>query len=302
MSSFDLEYLVEQIITSPQALRMRNMVTKGFYDRSFVGLWLYQVIGSEYDDMEEWAKLLRYEAYPQTCTWSIGIWEFISGLEPMENLPEDPEQALQMRRQRLLVKRWTRPSVNPARTEAAVSSLLPSGYDVRVTENVAPHTFRVDIDGVGGSKNIYDFRNIVNLLRSIKQSHLSFQMRNVLTTEFEYIIRAAGVTFPGSIMITKLTQYIPADKHEQEIHTVAFRSSIMQTTMGPIHYEHKAVISLDGVTYEDAKLQLPGGEIVDMVIQMLNEDMNGGITQDVWVRNTRARLESAGKITGRGNT
>jgi len=120
--------------------------------------------------------------------------------------------------------------------------------------------------------------------------------------EEPFTVRVAGVTFPGSIMITKLPQYIPADKHEQEIHTVAFRSSIMQTTLGPIHYEHKAVISLDGVTYEDAKLQLPGGEIVGMVIQMLNEDMNGGITQDVWVRNTRARLESAGKITGRGNT
>jgi hypothetical protein len=46
--------LVSEILKSPSAQRFRQMVTAGFYDRSRLGLWLYEVIGREYDDMERW--------------------------------------------------------------------------------------------------------------------------------------------------------------------------------------------------------------------------------------------------------
>ena len=43
---FDLE----QFPTSESAKRMLSYVTPGFYDNSYVGKWLYQVMGLEYDD------------------------------------------------------------------------------------------------------------------------------------------------------------------------------------------------------------------------------------------------------------
>ena len=261
--------LVEKIITSLEALKMKKMVTDGFYDRSVIGLWLFEVIGREYDEMAGWALNLRYEAFPQTCTWSIGIWEFICDLEPIQNLPDDPELALQMRRQRLLVKRWTRPSVNPARTEAELAALLP-GYEVHVIENVNLNTFLVDIIGTGGQNNIFDFRNVVYTLRSIKQSHLSFELHKTLTTEFETKIRVAGVAWNG-IRTTKLPQYKPNDKHEAQIHVLVFRSSIRQTTLGPMHNEHQALVYNGTIGYQGAVLKLPGGEVVDAVLQTMVE-------------------------------
>jgi len=246
------------------------MVTDGFYDASVIGLWLFEVIGREWDEMADLAQNLRYEAFPQTCTWSIEIWEFVCDLEPMQNLPDDPELALHMRRQRLLVKRWTRPAVNPARTEAELAALLP-GYEVHVTENVALNTFLVDIMGEGGQNSIFDFQNVVYTLRSIKQSHLSFELHDTLTTEFDTTIRVGAIAWPG-IMITKLPQYIPADCHEANIHVIAFRASIMQTVLSPLHTEHNAVIYSDGIGYENAKLQLAGGQVVDMILQMPTAD------------------------------
>jgi len=260
--------LVEKIITSPEALKMKNMVTGGFYDRSAIGLWLFEVIGREYDEMADWAHNLRYEAFPRTCTWSIGIWEFICDLEPLIDLPEDPEVALQMRRQRLMAKKWKWPPVNPARTEAILAGI--TNYDVHITENVDLNTFRVDIDGEGGEANIFDMRNVVSTLRSIKQSHLSFEMRKTLITEFEFVMRAAGVAWNG-IRTTKLPSYRPSDRHEANIHVIVFRSSIRQTTLGPMHMEHKAVVFNDAIGYQDAMLKLPGGEITDMILQTTDD-------------------------------
>ena len=42
---FDLEAFP----TSESAVRMLSYVSQGFYDSSYVGKWLYQVMGMEYD-------------------------------------------------------------------------------------------------------------------------------------------------------------------------------------------------------------------------------------------------------------
>jgi hypothetical protein len=156
------------IIKSPEAERMRQMVTAGFYDESYIGLWLMEVIGREYDGMAEWSGSLRDEAFPQTATWSISIWEFLYGIEPDDSLP------LEFRRQRILSTRLRRPPINPARIESAISAL--TGSTVKITENTAPYTFTIEIDASGGI--LYDLRRALRLLREIKPSHLAFTMVN----------------------------------------------------------------------------------------------------------------------------
>ena len=61
------------IIHSPEAETFLRMVTKGFYDRSYIGLWLFEVMGREWDEMRSWSENLKSEIFVQTCTWSIGI-------------------------------------------------------------------------------------------------------------------------------------------------------------------------------------------------------------------------------------
>jgi hypothetical protein len=160
---------------------MRQMVTEGFYDRSRIGLWLFEVIGREWDDMAQWARTLRLEAFPQTCTWSIAIWEFVYGYEP------DGGKTLEWRRARILAHKWSSPPINPARIEAALSAL--TGCPVHITEHVAPYTFQVVVDetDIGGTSDgsLYDFRAALRLLRRIKPSHLSFRYESYIAPEYE---------------------------------------------------------------------------------------------------------------------
>jgi hypothetical protein len=165
---------MNEIIKSPGAETLLRMVTDGFYDRSRIALWMFEVIGREYDGMAAWARELKYEIFPQTCTWGIAIWEFVYGFEPDGSLP------LEFRRARILSHRLTHPPVNPARIEAALSQL--TGTPVHITEFAAPYTFHVDIDESGGS--IFDHQQALRQLRRMKPSHLSFTVTSV--TEKDY--------------------------------------------------------------------------------------------------------------------
>ena len=51
---------LENFPTSESAQRMLASVTPGFYDKSYVGKWLYQVMGLEFDE----AKKLIAEELP----------------------------------------------------------------------------------------------------------------------------------------------------------------------------------------------------------------------------------------------
>jgi hypothetical protein len=161
------------IIKSSEAKIMRQMVTPGFYDGSRTALWIFEAIGREYDDMAEWSRALRYEAFPHTCTWSIGIWEREYGFE------YDGTLSLEERRQRFLSRRLKRPPLNPARVEALLFAI--AGYPVQIEENVAPYSFAVEV--YTGSGEMYDLRKATKALRKIKPSHLSFVFVNMIVAE-----------------------------------------------------------------------------------------------------------------------
>ena len=180
---------LRDLITSHTAERFLQMVTAGFYDRSWLALWLLETIGREYDDMDRWTEELRLEAFPSTCTWSIAIWEFVYGIEPDDSLP------LEYRRQRILLRRQVRAPINPARIAYRLS--MVTGLPVVVTEFVAPYTFRVEIDessiwsGTGG---FFDFQIALRLLKQIKPSHLSFIVLSVVNLEWDTTDYHAGAT------------------------------------------------------------------------------------------------------------
>jgi hypothetical protein len=154
---------INSIITSPEAERMRRMATKGFYDKSRLGLWLYEAIGREWDEMGEWARGLRHEIFPQACTWSIGIWESAYGFEPGDAMP------LERRRQRILAKIQSRPPINPEAIRRGVEAF--TGDWARVTENVAPHTFDVAVQSTRAQ-----FAEVRKYIRDIKPAHLAFTL------------------------------------------------------------------------------------------------------------------------------
>lgn len=158
--------LVQQIITSQEAATFLRMVTKGFYSDSYIGLWIFEVIGREWDEMREWAEGLKDEIFPQTCTWTIAIWEWLYGIEPDESL------SLEFRRQRILAKICALRPINPEVIRRGVAALIgtdPEG--VEVNDFVGPYRFEVILHP---GENPFPYNRIDQYIWEIKPSHLAF--------------------------------------------------------------------------------------------------------------------------------
>lgn len=160
MSRSDLE----GIIRSPSAETFLRMVTKGFYDNSYIGLWMYEAIGREWDEMRKWAEGLKDEINPQTCTWSIGIWEWVYGIETDEALQ------LEYRRQRILAKiLWTKP-VNPEVIRRGVVKI--TGCDVDITDFAGPYRFALKIHMQEDGETL-PYGLVREYIQTVKPSHLA---------------------------------------------------------------------------------------------------------------------------------
>jgi len=159
---------LDTIIQSPEAETFLRMVTKGFYDNSYTGLWLYEVIGREWDEMLEWAEGLKNEIHPQTCTWSIDLWELLYGIEPDEGLP------LEYRRKRVLAKIVGVKPINPKEISRGVSALIggTNGW-VEVHDLTEPYRFELILHQIGDKP--LNYANIFSFVRAIKPSHLAFR-------------------------------------------------------------------------------------------------------------------------------
>lgn len=159
---------LEGIIRSPSAETFLRMVTKGFYDNSYIGLWMYEVIGREWDEMRKWSEGLKDEINPQTCTWSIGIWEWVYGIETDESLP------IEYRRQRILAKIIGVRPINPEIIRRGVAALMGGEPDeVEVNDFVGPYRFEVILHPSG--KSPFNYARIFEYVQEIKPSHLAFE-------------------------------------------------------------------------------------------------------------------------------
>lgn len=173
------------IIRSPTAEEMLRMVTQGFYDKSYIALWLFEVIGREYDDMAAWSQELKREIFIQTCTWSIGLWEWVYGVS------SDPELSLEQRRAQILAQQLRRPPINPAQIEGVISAF--TGCPVRITDPIKPYTFALEIDE-SNAKFPVNYKAARELLNKIKPSHLAAVWNTIIFVQFNGYDYDAGTT------------------------------------------------------------------------------------------------------------
>lgn len=158
--------LVRQIITSREAKKFLSMVTKDFYNDSYLGLWIFEVIGREWDEMRAWAEGLKNEINPQTCTWSIAIWEWVYGIEADESL------GLEFRRQRILAKICAVKPINPEMIRRGVAALIGAEAEaVEVNDFTGPYRFEVILHP---QETPFPYNRIEKFIREIKPSHLAF--------------------------------------------------------------------------------------------------------------------------------
>lgn len=170
MEKFDLE----NFPTSESAKRMLSYVTDGFYDKSYVGKWLYQVMGLEYDAALKIAEELPYQFFPETATWGLMYHEIKWGLPVRNNL------SYEERRKLIYQKRDNRAPMTPYRMEKTLKDI--TGFEVRIADKndpgdygfVAPHpnVFKAYFMGEG----ILPAKRAKALLNELKQSHTIFSI------------------------------------------------------------------------------------------------------------------------------
>lgn len=156
---------LENFPTSESAKKMLSSVTDGFYERSYVGKWIYQVMGEEMDDAAAKYDELQLQIFPEDATWGIIYHEQKYGIPVNTALP------LEERRAEVIRRRDIHSPMNPTRIEEIVKGLTK--VEVKVTEDVAPYTFAIDISTNGNTEQL-NYSNIVRTVRKVKPSHLSF--------------------------------------------------------------------------------------------------------------------------------
>lgn len=163
--------LINQIITSPEAERILDFVSP-IYGKSYVGLWLFEVIGRELDDMYHWAVGFADQTVPNRATWSLPYWEAEYGITP------DPNDTIEERRAAILQKIMYRGPMNPKKLASIVA--VAAGVPTDIEENTGKNKFTVILRDLpinrltGAVKSVYAARRTVD---EAKPAHLIYDMR-----------------------------------------------------------------------------------------------------------------------------
>lgn len=181
---------IEQFPTNETALQMMQTITgNGFYDNSYIGKWLFQVMGVEIDDAKKYIRELQDQAFPQSVTWGIRYHEDKYGI------PENIGKSLEERRKQIMLQKTFHAPMNPAFLERQIGLIV--GHDrISVVENIAPYVFRVEIEETDISAAPY--ADIKEYVKKVKPSHLSSvisgKYHSESNTDVEYRNRMAFVS------------------------------------------------------------------------------------------------------------
>lgn len=170
--------LMEKILTNPKAQQIIDYVSP-IYGNSYVGLWMYQAIGTVMGEIYDICENLRYDTNPATATALLSLWEEHYGI------PKDTSLTAEQRRLRIIAKTQDRGPANPSRLELAVSSAL-GGAHVEIQENIAKNTFMVNIRDY-----VNDFRAAIPVIERMKPAHLIYQIRVATKTVSEKDLKIA---------------------------------------------------------------------------------------------------------------
>jgi len=158
--NFDIEHFP----TTETAKRMISRVSP-IYDRSYVGKWLFEIMGFEMEEARILVKSLRDQCWLESCTWGMRYWEERYGIEV------DETKDLEARRAAVIAKRGKKRPLSPAAFEEVLKTL--TGRDVTIDENEHPCSFTVQIEE---GPSPVDYIAIIEKIDAMKPSHLSYSI------------------------------------------------------------------------------------------------------------------------------
>lgn len=243
---FDLE----QFPTSESAKRMLSYVTPGFYDNSYVGKWLYQVMGLEYDDAKKLAEELQYQMFPETATWGLMYHEIKWGL------PVRPNLSYEERRQQIYQKRDYKAPMTPYRMEIYLKNA--TGFDVVVADchdsgpydyhPTHPNAFKIFFTGEG----TLDTKVAFDMLKKIRQSHTTYAINDrviIIIVHTEYVLlEKLGIHFE----LTDVTGKIVNSKENLKFEIIGASEKI-----------EASVVIRRNLWYLDGEVNLDGSRVLN---------------------------------------
>ncbi len=215
--------LMLTILKRKTAQRIIDFVSP-IYGDSYVGLWIYEVIGAVLDEVVTIAEALKAEGNPGTSVLLLDYWE------DYYQLPRDPTLTTEQRQLRIIAKIRTRGPINPKRLESIISGVI-GGIDVTITENVAKNTFLVTIHDVIDSIN-----PVVAVLERLKPAHLIYWIKIQTETVSEADIKTAVavVNAENERYTVEVEQYMDKILAEAALKTAI---AIMQADMYTVEVE-----------------------------------------------------------------
>lgn len=161
-----MDMLRGTIITSKCADRMLRRVSP-IYDNSYVGLWMFEAIGREYDKLWEIVESLDNQMFPETATWAIQLWERRYGI------PINTTKTIEERRRALLAARGIPRAFTPYSLENLISGLTSA--KVICEDYISPYTFGICIESTD-SQICVDYDSVKSTVNRHKPSHLSYEV------------------------------------------------------------------------------------------------------------------------------
>lgn len=166
------KFNLENFPSSASANKMLSYVSEGFYDASYVGKWLYQVMGMEYDSAREIVESLPAQFFIETATWGLAYHEIKWQLPVRNNLPDEE------RRKLIYQKRDSRAPMTPYRIELCLKNA--TGFDVVVADchDAGPYDFQPDHPNIFkvylSGEGTLDVATVKQMIQRLKQSHTAY--------------------------------------------------------------------------------------------------------------------------------
>lgn len=184
MSRFEIEKFPE----SESAKRMLRRVSP-IYDNSYVGKWLYEVMGREFDEASKLVLSLRDQIFTGTVTWGL---EF---QEDKYSLDHDTSLTLDERRARLYRRKSLHSPLSPWFLENYIKEAW--GITVDIDETYANGVILLTIPFIKPEDNLI---KMYKDLRRIKPSHLSVTVLHQINGSVGFYYGGAVSSF-GEISI-----------------------------------------------------------------------------------------------------
>lgn len=132
--------LMEQILTNEKAQEIIDYVSQ-IYGNSYVGLWLFQTIGSVLGPLYDTSEQLMLETSPATSTLLLPYFENEYGIQA------DPTMSLEQRREVVVAAMRSKGACTPARLADSVSAAL-GGAPVEIIEYAGDKLIFTEIEAI----------------------------------------------------------------------------------------------------------------------------------------------------------